>query len=320
MAKITYSIIIPVYNVGEYIEECVESILKQKTKYEFEIILVNDGSTDNSIERCEKYLKDIRIKLINQKNSGPSSARNAGIKASKGEYLLFIDGDDFVDDNYLACLDKYVENKADIVVFSYAHLINKERLFNTIKHEFENISGKEYLNNLWTKGENISFFVWSYLFKKNTLEENVFDESLKNGEDFDFIMRVLPHAKNLFSVNIPIYVYRYRRGSITATKSLNKHITDIKIHAKYYCIYKNYALANSCVRAMKDLLCVFSESKIFNYKEVVTVLKVYKKIIFKSKGNFIIKVIYGIFGLNLGTKIYCFIHRIKGKFKKINKD
>lgn len=121
MNKIKVSIIVPVYNVEDYIEECIDSIVNQTLK-EIEIIIVNDGTKDNSIKKIEKYLSDPRVVLINKENGGLSSARNAGLKLAKGEYISFIDSDDFIE---LTMLEDLYNNSEDSeIVFSDIILYN----------------------------------------------------------------------------------------------------------------------------------------------------------------------------------------------------
>ena len=105
MKNIKISVIIPVYNVEKYIIECIESIINQTLK-DIEIIVVNDGTKDNSIKIVEEYLSDKRIKIINKANGGLSSARNEGMKVAKGEYIYFIDSDDFINEDVLEVLYK----------------------------------------------------------------------------------------------------------------------------------------------------------------------------------------------------------------------
>lgn len=113
--KIKVSVIIPVYNVEEYIEKCLDSVVNQTLK-EIEIIVVNDGTKDNSMKKIEKYFSDSRIKIINKQNGGQSSARNAGLAISKGEYISFIDSDDFIEEKMLEEL--YNESENTDIVFS----------------------------------------------------------------------------------------------------------------------------------------------------------------------------------------------------------
>ena len=122
------SVIVPVYNVEKYLEECLDSIQNQ-TYSNIEIILVNDGSTDNSKEICEKYCKqDSRFKLINQTNQGQSVARNNGVAASTGEFIVFVDSDDIIRRNYLEKLMQYMTEEVDIVESKFT--IQKNEFFN----------------------------------------------------------------------------------------------------------------------------------------------------------------------------------------------
>ena len=130
MSLIKFSIIIPVYNISNYISECVNSVLKQSFK-DYEIILVNDGSIDDSFNICLNYSKKHEnVRLINQQNGGLSSARNAGINQAEGDYLLFLDGDDFwKDGEFLENLNCIIEtNSPDTIIFPYSYYYDKDRI------------------------------------------------------------------------------------------------------------------------------------------------------------------------------------------------
>ena len=121
ISKKLISIIVPVYNVENYMEECLDSI-KNQTHKDIEVILVNDGSTDGSREICERYCeKDSRFKLINQENQGLSEARNVGVRVSTGEYIFFVDSDDVVKVDILEILLSFMAEDVDIVGCSYSH-------------------------------------------------------------------------------------------------------------------------------------------------------------------------------------------------------
>ena len=149
-----FSIIVPAYNVESYIDRCLKAIKSQEYK-DYEVIIVNDGSTDNSVKIIEKYLSDKRFKLINQDNKGLSAARNSGIKKAIGDYLIFIDSDDYISDDLLIKLDKILIKKYDLVKIQYNYLYNEK-----IEEVIDNIIlNKEYSNedyfmeilNLWKK-------------------------------------------------------------------------------------------------------------------------------------------------------------------------
>ena len=124
------SIIVPVYNVESYLKRCIESILNQ-TFRDFELILVNDGSTDNSEIICKEYaLKDERIKYFYQRNKGVSEARNKGIDNSSGEYIQFIDSDDYVDENFLEIVvNRFKRDNSDIVFIGFYNEYNNGEIY-----------------------------------------------------------------------------------------------------------------------------------------------------------------------------------------------
>ena len=122
------SIIIPIYNVEQYIEQCLVSILN-KTYKDIEIILVNDGSKDNSMKIIKKYLSDKRIKVINKKNGGLSSARNVGLKIATGEYIAFVDSDDWIRIDKLVELYNIIQNeKLDLIIGNGEYYPSKEKI------------------------------------------------------------------------------------------------------------------------------------------------------------------------------------------------
>ncbi len=126
-----FSVIIPIYNVEKYIDDCVLSVLNQ-TFVDFELILVNDGSTDNSYEKCLKWNdKDKRVTIVNQKNKWLSGARNAGLDIAKGEYIIFLDGDDMLNNSALSILYQNL-NDDKILIYSYSYINEKNE---SISHQ-----------------------------------------------------------------------------------------------------------------------------------------------------------------------------------------
>ena len=163
------SVIVPVYNVEEYLEECLESI-QQQTYTDIEVILVNDGSTDDSKEICERYCaKDNRFKLINQENQGLSEARNVGVRASTGEYIFFVDSDDVININVLEVLLPYMKTDVDIVECRLTR--NKEMLIHngTTKIVFEGKSNEAILNCI--AFEEVKFCAFTKLYRKEIVEK-----------------------------------------------------------------------------------------------------------------------------------------------------
>ena len=116
MSKIRLSIIIPVYNSGKYLEKCISSIKRNKCE-EYEIIIIDDGSNDGTSEICDKYSDEFQIKVIHQKNSGVSNARNRGLKLARGEYITFVDSDDYVSPDYVGTIIQKINTQKDIYFF-----------------------------------------------------------------------------------------------------------------------------------------------------------------------------------------------------------
>ena len=201
------SVIIPAYNAEKYIEQCVNSVIKQTYK-QLEIIIVNDGSKDSTLEVLEKLKsKDARIVVLNQKNKGLPAARNAGLKSCKGDYVFFLDSDDWIE---LSCIDTLMnielENNVDIVFFDYFKSYNNQE----IEHH---IYGKNFLYNnkqkdnflLWDMRTITS---WGKLYSKKCISDILYDEKMKTAEDVDFNYRVYKNVKKAYFTNKCLLHYR----------------------------------------------------------------------------------------------------------------
>ena len=218
------SVIVPVYNVEEYLEECLESIRKQ-TYQNIEVILVNDGSTDASKETCERYCeKDSRFKLINQENQGLSAARNRGVKESIGKYIMFVDSDDVINTNVLEVLLPYMKTDVDIVECRLTR--NKEEFYlnkpSTIV--FEGNSKEAILNCIEFK-EEVKFCAFTKLYRREIVEKIPFLEGYIYEDVFTGI-NYLNHIRKIVVVDYIGYYYRVRPNSIM-TKPFNEKDLDI---------------------------------------------------------------------------------------------
>ena len=221
------SIIVPVYNVENYLERCVESILKQ-TYTNFELLLINDGSTDQSGELCDQLVsKNGNIKVFHLKNAGVSNARNVGIQNSTGEWITFVDSDDFITNDYLETLISAVDGD-DSIGFSIARL---HHIKNGQITELPVFSGKEEkwsteqtMRELLTTSKT-SFFPVAKLFRREIISDFTFNTDYHLAEDALFLTEVLLKTKctSIF-IDKPIYYYDHRQGS--ATTSVNTHVFD----------------------------------------------------------------------------------------------
>ena len=169
------SIIVPVYGVEAYIVECIESLINQSYK-NIEILLIDDQSPDKCPEICEKYAEiDKRIKVIHKENGGAGSARNVGLRNYRGEYVCFVDGDDYVDENYIQVLyDAISKNNADIAVIDYEYLYKNKVEKNDLPIQNEKLSNTEYLKQFLTRWN--TGMMTNKLFKRSILKNIFFVE------------------------------------------------------------------------------------------------------------------------------------------------
>ena len=266
------SVIVPVYNVEAYLERCVESILQQ-TYAHFELILINDGSTDSSGQICDHLASQYEnIKVYHIENAGVSNARNMGIQLATGSWVTFIDSDDFVTQDYLATLASAVEGVNVGFVIAPLHHIK-----NGIVTDLPSHSGK---TELWSTEETMkellmttrtSFFPVAKLFKRDLLADEKFNTNYHLAEDALFLTELLlkTRCSSVF-IDKPIYYYDHREGS--ATTSVNQHVFDTIE------VYKHIIAQVS--QAFPDLKPELKNRECWSY------ITVYDKIIFTSSEEY----------------------------------
>ena len=220
--KIT--VIVPVYNVEDYLDKCLDSVIKQTYK-NIEIIVVNDGSTDNSGEICQEYAqKDNRIIYVEQENGGLSDARNAGLERMTGSYVTFVDSDDWIEQDYVEVLyNKLTEYQADVSVGNYYSYNEDEGMYyfhingdSYYEKVFDNVS---IFENLYESQEMKSFALisaWGKLYKASLFDYIRFDKG-KLGEDGYMNQKLYLLVQKVIYINQGLYAYRQRSGSITKT-------------------------------------------------------------------------------------------------------
>lgn len=239
------SVVVTIYNIEKYIEKCLESIVNQDYK-DFEIVLVDDGSNDSSKEFALEFLKDKNVKylLVEKENGGLSSARNAGLSNSNGDYVVFIDGDDYISKDFLLVLNRLVEeNKTDFSFCSFS-FIKRQDVFEVAEAN-EVLFTRDELLSLFLK-RTISFVVTSMLFKKSFLLNNnlFFNENTKFSEDQMFIWNVIFASERSAYSFRKMYGYCIRENSIMTSSSYEKvenSLNDyvfftndlIKLHPEY---------------------------------------------------------------------------------------
>ena len=222
------SVIVPVYNVEEYLEECLENIQNQ-TYTDIEVVLVNDGSTDCSKEICERFcLQDSRFRLINQENQGQSIARNIGVAESRGELIVFIDSDDIVKIDLLEKLINYISDGIDIVE------CNKTENFECLNEEEKEIKIKDFESNealYQCFNYKISWSPVAKLYRREIVEKVPFLENLIY-EDFYTGIVSLKYINKIRKIDYIGYYYRYHTSSTMNQKYSEKNLDIFKVGEK----------------------------------------------------------------------------------------
>lgn len=217
---ITLSIIIPVYNAEAYLAKCIESIITQNGN-EWELILVDDGSTDNSLSIARNYARDNRIRILTQGNCGPSSARNRGIAAAKGKYIAFIDADDWVNPNYISTILKHADD-ADILFWGLRKVHENGDISSYWPKEDYAKSPDEIeaiLQSLIVNTEKVPYFGFTFtkLFKKEIIDRHglAFNQDLRIKEDELFVWQYCRHIKSIKTISWSPYNYRILSQSLS---------------------------------------------------------------------------------------------------------
>ena len=303
------SVIVPVYNVEEYLEECLESIQKQ-TYSDIEVILVNDGSTDRSKEICERYCeKDSRFKLVNQENKGLSGARNRGMLESKGEFISFVDSDDVLKEDMLEQLMKQMTSEdIDIVECWYTNEKQELELSTpkNVKIIFQGNS-KEALVSL-CRDNIVRLNAVAKLFRRQVIINFPFLEGLFY-EDVYGGIGILKHIRKMVKINYIGYYYRVRQGSIMNREFNIKNLDLFTICDKLEQLYQGdtFALAYIHRRLFHLVLMHIVDYHIFEgnpYKEkYVEYLNRYSK----SSSRSLVMRAYHLFPQNI-----FFISRVAG--------
>lgn len=250
MGKLKYSLIIPVYNSELYLKTCIDSVLSQPYK-DYEIILVDDGSVDHSLEYCHQYAKEYsNIRVYHKENGGAASARNLGIEKAQGRYLIFIDADDSIESRFFEFLDEDIES-TDMLIYGMSFdyyrgdsIIRQEPL-SCIDHPLINVSDLSsefddlFSNNVFSSACNRVFS--ATIVRENQLR---FKEDMKIYEDLDFVLQYMSHIQNLAFLNRVLYHYRiqeenthlnYRIGNIETISIVIKRLKNsIKTLGKKY--------------------------------------------------------------------------------------
>ena len=232
------SIIVPIYNVEKYINQCLDSIINQTYK-NLEIILVDDGSPDNCGKICDEYaIKDNRIKVIHKENGGLSSARNAGLDVASGEYISFIDSDDYVAENFIEKLYGLCkENDAEIAECGFIKFEGYIEL-KYLEEKNEKYVSTDMLKRMYFETATRTIVVWNKLYKRCIYEGLRFPIGKINEDEFTTYRAFYATQKKIVVTNLPLYYYRYSSESIMGRKFNVKRLDLLDALAERKMFYK----------------------------------------------------------------------------------
>lgn len=274
------SIIVPIYNVEQYLPRCIDSLIRQ-TYRNIEIILVDDGSPDSCGEICEEYSKkDNRIKVIHKQNGGLSDARNAGLDIAQGDYLLFVDSDDWIEDETCETVLKFaIENKADIVPFGIAKVYeNGTKKIQPIKLQKE-VASAECIKALIYKVEECGLcnYAWNKLYSSILFEDLRFPKGLLY-EDQGITYKLFHKSKRICVCHKKLYNYYQRNNSITGggeyyPKQINDRLflwmERLEFLKSYYPQLVDYQIAQILGVAYVSLIKLKRCSEYKNFQEKI---------------------------------------------------
>ena len=245
------SIIVPIYKVEKYLANCLESIARQ-TYTNIQVLLVNDGSPDGCQSICETYCrKDERFKLINKKNGGLASARNAGIDIAEGKFIACVDSDDWIEPNMVEILQKnMVENDADMSVCSFYENYENKLKGESFSSSLEVISQEETVKRLITPGKFYGF-AWNKMYKRSLMGEQRYDEKIFKGEDSPFSLEYVLKCKKVVVQDIPLYHYRIDSISISRSKFNVGKMTVLDSYRKMIDVLKENGFSDEIVNMQR---------------------------------------------------------------------
>ena len=297
-----FSIIIPVYNVEKYIKRTLDHVFNQTYK-DFEVIVVNDGCTDKSIELAKEY----KVKIVSDKHVGVSEARNIGEKYAKGEYLLFLDSDDYWDNKVLEKINESLKNNPDLVRFQVRTVTDKNESKEYPEEEFNNLTGIEAFKKI----VRFHFIesIWCYAIKREYYEKEKFKfKKDKIHEDFGLTPLIIIKANKVNSISYIGYNYYRRSGSIMNTPDYSwtkRKVQDFYEHYQYLrkeiekvkgdtTIFKSY-IANSMIKK----ICELDKKDYLFYKKELKKNNIFKDLLTDTLPRKIKKLI-----LTISPKIY----------------
>lgn len=279
------SIIIPVYGVEQYLRKCVDSLMNQDMD-NYEIILVDDGSPDECPQICDSYVAAHKnIQVVHRKNGGLSAARNSGIEVARGEYIMFVDSDDYIEPNVLKGLMEQVErDKLDVLRYRLQYVNPQYEVYNPYKSD--PFKGNDY-SKIPTDGVsflnarmNTQCYAWAFILKRELLDGCIFTPGIYF-EDTDWTPRMLVRAKRVASTETVVYNYLMREGSIT--KAINRGKQKKVLDDKMY-------LIGSLQKQSNDLQAKGQDNRWFARMiadNVISIIGIIAKDIYKERKEYL---------------------------------
>lgn len=285
-----YSFVLPIYNVGRYLERCIRSILEQEIQ-DYEIILVNDGSKDNSGKICDDFEKmDHRIRVIHKENGGLSDSRNVGIEVAKGDYLLLIDSDDYIDKNLLKEIDKVIENYPDVDIIQFEYYIDYNGKIEGEDQEtyIKELRGKEICNS-YLKSTGFVHTAWNKVYRKHLFDEIRYPVR-RLSEDIATTYKIYDKSNLGILINKKLYYYVVRSNSIMGTGTIQLRrdsFSGFCENYEYFSSKYDYELADVAEWYVKKCLRLFAIlSTMTNSSEKIQLMNEIKSEI-KKKSKFV---------------------------------
>lgn len=287
------SIIVPIYNVEKYLRRCIDAILNQ-TISNLEIILVDDGSPDLCPQICDEYAKrDNRIVVIHQENGGLSAARNAGIKAAKGEYIGFVDSDDYISPNMYELLYDNIEHyDADIAICNFEYVDDNGNALNRPSPmKTEVLTNKQALRKLEEKRWTYYVTAWNKLYRRSLFDEISFPIGKLN-EDSAIMHELFHKSRHIATIDDKLYYYVQRNNSIISGGYNVKRLDEVEAIYKRYRYYKEQGLDEFIPKTpdvIKEVYCNLRGKIVAKSKDerarVKEIDDMFREVYFSNKNN-----------------------------------
>lgn len=281
------SVIIPIYNVQEYLYECLESLTRQISA-DIEFICINDGSNDNSGNICEEYARrDTRFKVYHKKNEGVSIARNFGLKKSKGKYIAWVDPDDYISNDWFISIEPLLKDNIDFIFFDY-YLINNDKQMKVAYGDKSAFIDKNIFIKDICLEKKIKNQLWQKIYKKDLMNNIFFPEDVNFMEDYAVLHKIVLRTKNIFYLAKKLYFYRIRNEGLSSKINIQNFYKGYLIaKSRYNDLLKNDINISKLMYLLKLLWVSMSYHKITKEEQ-----KKYKTIYKHSKKNIQENVIY----------------------------